>query len=56
MWTPMEIVELMEEAGFSRVLTWWEGDGKDGEGDGVFSISSREEQCDSWISYVGGLV
>ena len=55
MWTPMEIIELMEEAGFSQVLTWWEGEGDDGEGNGIFNVSSREEQCDSWIVYVGGL-
>ena len=56
MWTPMEIVELMEEAGFSQVLTWWEGEGDDGEGDGNFTVSAREEQCDSWVAYVAGLV
>ena len=56
MWTPMEIVELMEEAGFSQVLTWWEGTDEDGEGDGIFEVSSREEQCESWIAYIGGLV
>ena len=56
MWTPMEIIELMEEAGFSRVLSWWEGEGEDGEGDGNFAVSSREEQCDSWVAYIAGLV
>ena len=56
MWSPMEIVETMEEAGFSQVFTWWEGTDDNGEGDGNFVISDREEQCDSWISYISGLV
>ena len=56
MWSPVEIVELMEEAGFSKVLTWWEEEGEDGEGNGHFLVSDREEQCESWIAYVAGLV
>lgn len=54
-WTVREIVELMEEAGFSKVVTYWEGEDDDGEGDGDFYISSEEENCESWVTYVVGL-
>ena len=56
MWSPMEVIEVMQEAGFSEVLTWWEGTDENGEGDGIFTVSDREEQCDSWIAYITGLV
>ena len=54
-WTVREIVELLEEAGFSKVLTYWEGEDEDGDGDGEFYQSSSEENCESWVTYVVGL-
>ncbi len=54
-WTPREVVEAMEEAGFSSVKTYWEGDDGDGGGDGEFYESSEEENCESWVTYIVGL-
>ena len=54
-WTPMEIKELMEEAGFSKVYTYWEGEDEDGDGDGNFFLSDNEENCESWVIYIAGL-
>ncbi len=55
-WTVREITELMEEAGFSKVITYWEGEDDDGEGDGDFYQSKEEENCESWVTYIVGLV
>ena len=59
MWTVMELKELLEEAGFSKVLTFWEEDDEDdedGEGNGVFYESNDEDNCEAWVSYVVGMV
>ena len=55
-WTVREIRELLEEAGFSKTLTYWEGEDEDGDGDGEFYQSESEENCESWVTYVVGLV
>ena len=57
-WTVAEIVELMEEAGFSNVQTYWEEDDDEdeGEGSGEFYPSECEENCESWVTYVVGSV
>lgn len=54
-WSVQEVKELMEEAGFSKVLTYWEGEDDDGDGDGVFKVSEEEENCESWVIYIAGL-
>ena len=53
-WTVMEVVEALEDAGFGRVRTYWEGDGEDGEGDCEFTETRRGEPCASWICYISG--
>lgn len=55
-WTVREIVELMEEAGFSSVQTYWEGEDEDGDGDGEFYPSAKEDNCESWVTYIVGMV
>ncbi len=54
-WGLQEVAEILEEAGFSDVRIYWEGDGEDGEGDGEFYESQEEENCDSWVAYIIGL-
>lgn len=54
MWTVAEIVELMEEAGFDKVETFWEEDDDDGTGSGEFYLSKDEENCESWVTYIAG--
>lgn len=51
-WSPKEITEAMEEAGFTTVKTFWEGDDGDGGGDGEFYESTEEENCESWVTYI----
>lgn len=54
-WTPREVVDAMEEAGFSQVKTYWEGEDGEGGGDGEFYESTQEENCESWVTYIVGL-
>lgn len=55
MWSIQEVVEILQEAGFDEVKTYWEEDGDDEEGNGVFYESKDEENCESWVTYVVGL-
>lgn len=59
MWTVREVQEIMEDAGFKTVTTYWEEDDEDDEdggGNGEFYRSTVEENCDSWVTYVVGWV
>ncbi len=60
MWTLPEIKDLLYEAGFRVVHTYWEEeedeeDDEDGEGNGVFYRSENEENCESWVTYLMAL-
>jgi hypothetical protein len=52
MWTLPEILELLEEAGFSRVRTYWETEDEDGEGTGEYAEASRGLNDPAWIVYI----
>ena len=50
-WTLPEITEMLTEAGF-RAAIYWEGTGKDGHGNGVFTRSTKGDADASWIAYI----
>jgi SAM-dependent methyltransferase len=52
MWTLMEIQDLLREAGFQSVDVMWEGEKKDGSGNGLFKTTRKAENCDSWVCYL----
>jgi hypothetical protein len=52
MWQPREIEDLLLEAGFKTVDLYWEGEEKDGSGNGEFYPSRVAENCCSWVSYI----
>ena len=54
-WTMPELRDLLEEAGFSKVVSYWEGDGDDGGGNGEFEPVNDAENCDAWVSYIAAL-
>lgn len=54
-WIMPEVRDVMLEAGFSKVLAYWEGDDDKGGGDGEFKPSSEGENCDAFVSYLVGL-
>lgn len=53
LWTLPEIQEVLQEAGFSNVLVYWEGsDEETGEGNGEWAVTTRGEACEGWIAYL----
>lgn len=50
-WSLPELTEMLTEAGF-RAAVYWEGTGKDGEGNGVFTKSTKGDADASWIAYI----
>jgi len=56
LWTLPEIREVLQEAGFSDVVIYWEGaDEETGEGDGEFTRVTEGEACEGWIAYLVGI-
>lgn len=53
-WGMAELKDLLREAGFSEVQSYFEGDDEDDpeEGNGVFEPDARGENCESWIAYL----
>ena len=50
-----ELKDALEEAGFSKVITYWEGEDGEGGGDGEFYPSEEEENCEAWVTYLAAL-
>jgi hypothetical protein len=55
MWNLPELQDLLYEAGFSKVVTYWEEDDDDGGGNGVFYEAEDAENCESWVTYLCAL-
>jgi cyclopropane fatty-acyl-phospholipid synthase-like methyltransferase len=51
LWSLPEITEMLEESGF-RTTVYWEGTGKDGQGDGKFTPATEGEADAAWIAYI----
>jgi SAM-dependent methyltransferase len=52
-WTLPEIRELLTEAGFRKVVVYWEGtDEETEEGNGEWSVATHGEACPSWVAYL----
>ena len=52
LWSLVEVCEALHEVGFKTADVYWEGDGEDGTGDGVFRHRRRAENSRSWIAYI----
>lgn len=55
LWSMPELIDILHEAGFSKVEGYFEGDDEDPdseEGNGVFEPHPLGENCDSWIAYL----
>lgn len=50
-WTLPEITEMLGEAGFDAQV-YWEGTDEDGDGDGVFELTTKGEADAGWIAYI----
>lgn len=53
LWTLPELKDVLRDAGFRRVDSYWEGTDAAGEsGDGIFRRSERGENCPAWVTYL----
>jgi SAM-dependent methyltransferase len=53
LWTLPEIRELLVEAGFGKVVVYWEGtDSKSGEGNGIYTPSEVGDPDPGWVCYI----
>lgn len=53
LWTLKELVELLEETGFSSADVYWEGwDEKKEEGNGIFRKTKSAENSAGWVAYI----
>lgn len=52
LWSLPEIRELLDEAGFKRVMCYWQGWDQDGNPDGVFTPVEEGEPDAGWIAYL----
>ncbi len=53
LWGLPELTDLLYEAGFAQVDSYWEGTADNGtDGDGVYKKSVRGENCLAWVTYV----
>lgn len=53
-WTMPELRDILIEAGFTKVIAYWEGDDGKGGGNGEFTPTLDGENCDAWVSYLVG--
>ncbi len=52
-WTMPELIEILQDAGFSKTHVYWEQNDSDGEGNGEFKrVERANEDCESWIAYL----
>lgn len=52
MWDAREILDILEDAGFTQNQIYWEGEDKNGEGDGKFRPTTKADNCESWVTYI----
>ena len=52
LWTPPELSEILDEAGFSHSEVYWQGTDEEGEGDGEFTPTRLGEADAAWIAYI----
>ncbi len=55
LWSLTEIQDLLREAGFSKVHSYWEDEDADGEPQGTFRRRARVDADDSWSCYIVAL-
>jgi hypothetical protein len=55
MWMMPELRDILQEAGFSKTVVYWEEDDDKGNGSGEFRPAEDVENCDAWVSYIAAL-
>jgi len=54
-WMLPELMDILSEAGFAKIVPYWEGDDEDGSGNGEFSPAMDAENSDAWVSYIAAI-
>ncbi len=52
LYTPPEVRDILQEAGFSEVRFYFETFDDDGDGTGIFEPTETGEACEGWLAYV----
>jgi SAM-dependent methyltransferase len=52
LWSLPEVRELLDEAGFDRVICYWQGWDQEGNPDGIFTPVEEGEPDAGWIAYL----
>lgn len=53
LWTLPEVKDALRDAGFPKVISYWEGTSADGEGgNGIYRRSEKGENCPAWVTYL----
>lgn len=55
MWAMSELKDILMDAGFSKCVSYWEGEDEDGDGDGNFFQTEVAENCDAWVTYIAAV-
>ena len=55
MWVMSELRDILAEAGFSKTVSYWEGEDDEGGGDGEFYATEEAENCDAWVTYIAAV-
>lgn len=55
MWVMAELKEILLDAGFTKCISYWEGEDDDGDGDGQFFQTEEAENCDAWVTYIAAV-
>lgn len=56
LWSIAEVSDILTEVGFKDVKVYWEEDGDDGSGNGVFYSTKKATNCEAWIVYIVGVL
>jgi SAM-dependent methyltransferase len=52
LWDLPEVKDVLADAGFSRVVTYFEQFDDDGDGTGQYEVDERGFPCESWLAYL----
>lgn len=52
LWSVPELKDILLDAGFSKIHSYWEQCDKQGEGTGVLKKTFKEESCETWVTYL----
>ena len=52
LWTLAGIKDALADAGFTESDVFWEGTGKDGEGNGIYRRQVKAENTPGWNAYI----